>query len=78
MKATDQLKEEHEGIMCMLRILGEVSRHFISTGIFPMNAYHRKLKRNYLRVSRKLKNPELVRENMKNFMPCFTSLVLFT
>lgn len=32
MKATEQLKDEHEGVMLMLRILGEVSRHLNSTG----------------------------------------------
>jgi hemerythrin-like domain-containing protein len=32
MKATQQLRDEHEGVMLMLRILGEVSRQLDSTG----------------------------------------------
>ncbi len=32
MKATEQLKEEHEGVRLMLRILGEVSRQLDSEG----------------------------------------------
>ena len=32
MKATDQLKNEHEGVLLMLRILGEVSRQLKVTG----------------------------------------------
>jgi hemerythrin-like domain-containing protein len=32
MKATDQLKKEHEGVLLMLRILGEVSRQLKAVG----------------------------------------------
>lgn len=32
MKATQQLKEEHEGVLLMLRILAEVSRQLAATG----------------------------------------------
>src|SRR5665647_273873 len=35
MKATQQLKDEHEGVRLMLRILGEVSRQFDFEGHVP-------------------------------------------
>ncbi len=35
MKATQQLKDEHESVRLMLRILGEVSRQLDSEGTIP-------------------------------------------
>jgi hemerythrin-like domain-containing protein len=39
MKATQQLKDEHEGVRLMLRILGEVSRQLDSEGTIPQEHF---------------------------------------